>query len=136
MEVETGNMEKTKSSCAKNTEIKDLPVRQKPNKYKANYGQIRYLMKRLNAALTDKLREGRPSKFCRLCKAELQSISERYPRAAGDGKRIKRRSHNVQKKRKLPRMTSKNVRQPNTLSREVKRKLQKTGDLCEKDTSS
>ena len=33
-------------------------------------------MKRLETALTHKLKEGRPLKYCKRCKAELRSISQ------------------------------------------------------------
>ena len=49
----------------------ELPMTQKPSGSRASYSQIRYLMKRLNTALNKRLREGRPSKFCRVCREEL-----------------------------------------------------------------
>lgn len=57
-----------------NTSCQKLNKAQKPKKF--SYGQIRYFMKRLNTALTNRLKEGRPPKYCRLCKAELISISK------------------------------------------------------------
>lgn len=66
----------TKASCKQITKSKKLPVTQKPSKYEASYGQVRYLMKRLNTVLSNKLREGRPSKFCRICKAEIQQLAK------------------------------------------------------------
>ena len=43
----------------------------KRSNYKASYGQIKYLMKRLNTALSAKLRDGRPRKYCKRCSKEL-----------------------------------------------------------------
>lgn len=126
----------TKHSCTEISESKDLPVTQKPRKYKSNFAQIRYLMKRLNTALDNKLREGRPSKFCRLCKAELQSIDrrERYPRGrlTDSETRRERNSQNIRKKRKVTGLSSRNMRHPTKFQREVKRTQQQTGDLSEK----
>ena len=57
-------------------ESKKTPVTQKPSGSHASYAQIRYLMKRLNTALSKRVREDRPSKYCRVCRAELLSISK------------------------------------------------------------
>ena len=65
----------TKESCKTMSESQKLPITQKPSTCHTSYGHIRYLMKRLNTALTKRLREGRPSKYCRVCKAELCAIS-------------------------------------------------------------
>ena len=65
----------TKESCKQVTESQNLPITQKPSRCQTTYDQIRYLIKRSNTALTKRLREGRPSKYCRLCKAELCAIS-------------------------------------------------------------
>ena len=69
----------TKQSCKTMVESKKLPMTQKPSGSQASYSQIRYLMKRLNTALNIRLREGRPSKFCRVCREELRSISRELP---------------------------------------------------------
>ena len=71
--------EQTKQSCKTMVESKRLPMTQKPSGSRASYSQIRYLMKRLNTALNKRLREGRPSKFCRVCREELRSISRELP---------------------------------------------------------
>ena len=68
--------EQTKQSCKAMEESKKTPVTQKPSGSQASYTQIRYLMKRLNTALNKILREGRPSKYCRDCRADLLSISK------------------------------------------------------------
>ena len=67
--------EQTKESCKTMTESQKLPITQKPSTCHTSYSHIWYLMKRLNTALNKRLREGRPSKYCRVCKAELRSIS-------------------------------------------------------------
>ncbi|MEW8546518.1 MAG: hypothetical protein AB2693_23635 [Candidatus Thiodiazotropha sp.] len=51
-----------------------MPVVQKRKRNPSTYGQIRYHMKRLTAALDKRLREGRPLKYCRLCRAEIRSF--------------------------------------------------------------
>ena len=68
--------EQTKQSCNAMEESKKTPVIQKPSGSHASYAQIRNLMKRLNTALSKRLREGRPSKYCRFCRTELLSISK------------------------------------------------------------
>ena len=61
-----------KSTCKNISEDVNLPISQKPSKYRASYTQIRYLMKRLSTALSSKLREGRPRKYCKRCGVELR----------------------------------------------------------------
>ena len=61
-----------KSTCKNISEDANLQVSQKPRKYMASYAQIRYLMKRLSTALSSKLREGRPRKYCKRCGLELR----------------------------------------------------------------
>ena len=39
-----------------------------------SYGQIRYLMKRLSTALDSKLKQGRPTTYCRMCHRELRKL--------------------------------------------------------------
>ena len=68
--------EQTKQSCNALEESKKTPVIQKPSGSHTSYALIRNLMKRLNTALSKRLREGRPSKYCRFCRAELLSISK------------------------------------------------------------
>ena len=67
--------EQTKESCKTMTEAQKLRITQKPSTCQTSYSHIRYLMKRLNPALTKRLREGRPSKYCKVCRAELRSVS-------------------------------------------------------------
>ena len=67
--------EQTKQSCKTMVESKKLPMTQKSSGSHASYTQIRYLMKWLNTALNKRLREGRPPKFFRVCRAELSSLS-------------------------------------------------------------
>lgn len=64
----------TKSSCKNNSRSSDRSMIQHPSRYQTSYGQIRYLMKRLSTALSNKLKEGRPAKFCRLCSSEIRSM--------------------------------------------------------------
>lgn len=62
-----------KSTCKNIPEEANLPITEIPSKYRANYGQIRYFMKRLNTALHAKIRDGRPCKYCQRCGIELRS---------------------------------------------------------------
>ena len=52
-----------------------MSVVQKQKRNLSSYSQIRYLMKRLTSALDKRLKEGRPSKYCRLRRAEIRSSS-------------------------------------------------------------
>ena len=61
-----------KSTCKNISEDANLPIPQKPSKYRASYAQIRYLMNRLSTALSSKLREGRPRKYFKRCGVELR----------------------------------------------------------------
>ena len=51
-----------------------MSVVKKRRRNPSSYSQIRYLMKRLTSALDKRLKEGRPSKYCRLCRAEIRSF--------------------------------------------------------------
>ena len=51
-----------------------MSVVQNEKRNPSNYSQIRYLMKRLTSALDKRLKEGRPSKYCRLSRAEIRSL--------------------------------------------------------------
>ena len=65
------------SARQKNTNCNDdmkTPASKRSTKYHMSYGQIRYLMKRLSTALDSKLKEGRPSKYCRMCHRELRKL--------------------------------------------------------------
>ena len=61
-----------KSACKNISEEANLPLTEKPSKYRSSYGQIRYLMKRLNVTLSGKLKDGRPCKYCKSCGVELR----------------------------------------------------------------
>ena len=61
-----------KSTCKNISEYVNLPISQKPRKYRASYAPIRYLMKRLSTVLSSKLREGRPRKYCKRCGVALR----------------------------------------------------------------
>ena len=69
-----------KSTCKNISEDANLPVSQKPSKYRASYAQTRYLMKRLSTALSSKLREGRPRKYCKSCGVELRPTNLSKPK--------------------------------------------------------
>ena len=52
-----------------------MSVVQKQKRNLSSYSQIRYLMIRLTSALDKRLKEGRPSKYCRLRRAKIRSSS-------------------------------------------------------------
>ena len=62
------------SARRKNTSCNDdmkSPASKRSTKYYMSYAQIRYLMKRLSTALDSKIKQGRPTKYCRMCHREL-----------------------------------------------------------------
>ena len=65
-----------------------MSVVQKRKRNPSSYSQIRYLMKRLTSALDKRLKEGRASKYCRLCRAEIRSLfrEEREKTSQSQGK--------------------------------------------------
>ena len=84
-----------KSTCKNISEDANLPVSQQPSRYKATYGQIRYLMKSLNDPLSNKLKDGRPCKFCKRCGVEF--------RPANPCRRNAREEPLIKKQRKMTR---------------------------------
>ena len=52
------------------SDLSIMSVVQKQIRNPSSYSQIRYLMKRFTSASDKRLKEGRPSKYCRLCRAE------------------------------------------------------------------
>ena len=92
----------TKQSCKAMEESKKTPVTQKPSGSHASYAQIRNLMKRLNTALSKRLREGRPSKYCRMCRAELlKELSEKKKKSTAKRQRITKKP-NLRRTRTKP----------------------------------
>ena len=51
-----------------------LSVVQKQKRNPSSYSQIQYLMKILTSALDKRVKEDRPSKYCRLCRAKIRSL--------------------------------------------------------------
>ena len=94
----------TKHSCKAMEESKKTPVTQKPSGSHASYAQIRNLMKRLNTALSKRLREGRQSKYCRVCRTELLSISKEL---SGKKKKSTAKRPRITKKPNLRRTSTK-----------------------------
>ena len=66
--------DQTNELCGLISESSGMSVVQKGSRNPSSYSQIRYLMKRLTSALDKRLKEGRPSKYCRLCRAEIRSL--------------------------------------------------------------
>ena len=74
---------KKKSACKNISEEANLPLSEKPSKYRSSYGQISYLMKRLNVTLSGKLNDGRPCKCCKCgLKLRLSRIKKNDQHAA------------------------------------------------------
>ena len=90
----------TKQSCKAMEESKKTPVTQKPSGSHASYAQIRNLMKRLNTALSKRLREGRPSKYCRVCEL-LKELSEKKKKSTAKRQRITKKP-NLRRTRTKP----------------------------------
>ena len=83
-------------------ESKKTPVTQKPSGSHASYAQIRNLMKRLNTALSKRLIEGRRSKYCRVCRAELlKELSEKKKTSTAKRQRITKKP-NLRRTRTKP----------------------------------
>ena len=94
--------EQTKQSCKAMEESKKTPVTQKPSGSHASYAQIRNLMKRLNTALSKRLRECRPSKYCRVCRTELlKELSEKKKKSTAKRHRITKKP-NLRRTRTKP----------------------------------
>ena len=92
----------TKQSCKAMEESKKTPVTQKPSGSHASYAQIRNLMKRLNTALNKRLREGRPAKYCRVCRTELlKELSEKKEKSTARRQRITKKP-NLRRTRTKP----------------------------------
>ena len=70
-----------KSTCKNISEDANLPISQKPSKYRDRYAQVCYLIKRLSTALSSKLREGRPIKYCKRCGVELRPTNLCKPKS-------------------------------------------------------
>lgn len=91
-----------KSTCKNISEDVNLPISQKPSKYRASYAQIRYLMKRLSTALSSKLREGRPRKYCKRCGVELRPTNLCKPKGMPqEPSTMKQRIANTDKKERM-----------------------------------
>ena len=92
----------TKQSCKVMEESKKTLVTQKPSGSQASYAQIRNLMKRLNTALSKRLREGRPSKYCRMCRNELlKELSEKTKKSTAKRQQITKKP-NLRRPRTKP----------------------------------
>ena len=91
-----------KSTCKTISEDANLPTSQKPSKYRASYAQIRYRMKRLSNALSSKLREYRPRKYCKRCGIELRPTNLCKPKGVPqESSTMKQRIANTDKKERM-----------------------------------
>ena len=62
------------SARQNNTSCNDDMITPASKTAKNIYGLIRYLMKRLSTALDSKLKQGRPPKYCKMCRRELRKM--------------------------------------------------------------
>lgn len=90
-----------------------MSVVQKQKRNPSSYNQIRYLMKRLTSALDKRLKEGRPSKYCRLCRAEIRSLFREEKE-----KLHKVKEYRTEKNQNIRRLTKKDAGRQNSLRRD------------------
>ena len=50
------------------------PASKRSTKYRMSYGPLQYMMKRMSTALDNKLKQGIPPKYCRMCHIELRKL--------------------------------------------------------------
>ena len=87
--------------------------KQKKKRNPSSYSQIRYLMKRLTSALDKRLKEGRPSKYCRLCRSEIRSLFREEKE-----KLHKVKENRTEKNQNIKRMTKKDSGRQRSLRRD------------------
>ena len=93
--------------------LSNMSVLQKRSRNPSSYSQIRYLMKRLTSALDKRLKEGRPSKYCRLCRAEIRSLFHEEKE-----KLHKVKEYRTEKNQNIRRMTKKDSGRQRSLRRD------------------
>ena len=93
--------------------LSNMSVVQKRSRNPSSYSQIRYLMKRLTSALDKRLKEGRPSKYCRLCRAEIRSLFREEKE-----KLHKVKEYRTEKNQNIRRMTKKDSGRQRSLRRD------------------
>ena len=81
------------------TSSKCLCKRRRLSKYQTGYGQVRYLMKRLNTVLSNKLQESKPSRFYSVRQTEKLQQEQKKGRLTNPSHRPKEQRF-LQKKRK------------------------------------
>ena len=90
-----------------------MSVVQKQKRNPSSYSQIRYLMKRLTSALGKSFKEGRPSKYCRLYRAEIRSLF-----CEEKEKLHKVKEYRTEKNQNIRRMTKKDSERQRSLRRD------------------
>ena len=105
--------DQTNELCGLISESSGLSVVQKRSRNPSSYSQIRYLMKRLTSALDKRLKEGRPSKYCRLCRAEIRSLFREEKE-----KLYKVKEYRTEKNQNIRRMTKKDSGRQRSLRRD------------------
>ena len=93
--------------------LSNMSVVQKRSRNPSSYSQIRYLMKRLTSDLDKRLKEGRPSKYCRLCRAEIRSLFREEKE-----KLSKVKEYRTEKNQNMRRMTKKDSGRQRSLRRD------------------
>ena len=81
--------------------------RRRLSKYQTGYGQIRYLMKRLNIVLSNKLQDSKPSRFYSVHNVEKLQQEQKKGRLTNPSHRLKQQQRQSQKKERM--MTSKSL---------------------------
>ena len=89
------------------TSSKCLCKRRRLSKYQTGYGQIRYLMKRLNTVLSNKLQESKPSRFYSVRNTEKLQQEQKKGRLTNPSHRSKQQRFLQKKKERM--MTSKSL---------------------------
>ena len=105
--------DQTNELCGLISESSGMSVVQKRSRNPSSYSQIRYLMKRLTSALDKRLKEGRPSKYCRLCRAEIRSLFREEKE-----KLHKVKEYRTKKNQNIRRMTKKDSGRQRSLRRD------------------
>ena len=91
-----------KSTCKNISEDLNLPISQKPSKYRASYAQIRYLMKRLSTALSTQERQTSKLLYCKRSGVGLRPTNLCKPKGMLKERSImKQRISNTDKKERV-----------------------------------
>ena len=113
-QTNTGRVQETKREM--NSTSSKCLCKRRLSKYQAGYGQIRYLIKRPNTVLTNKLQENKPSRFYSVRNAEKLQHAQKKGRLTNPSQRPKKQRRQSQKNdrmttsKSLPGMLHRNKR--------------------------